>query len=153
MAGCQRSQPPGTSEGLISPAMTDSHKDYSHRALIDKLGVKPLAKVTVLNIKDENFMAQLRERTPDISSKLRKETDVIFYEANSEADLARLQSLKGYLKPDGGIWVVSLKGKLAKIKDIQVIAAAKTAGLVDNKVAAFSETHTSLRLVIPKALR
>jgi hypothetical protein len=30
-----------------------------------------------------------------------------------------------------------------------VIAAAKAAGLVDNKVVAFSETHTSLRLVIP----
>ena len=37
----------------------------------------------------------------------------------------------------------------AKIKDVEVIAAAKAAGLVDNKVVGFSETHTALRLVIP----
>jgi hypothetical protein len=34
-----------------------------------------------------------------------------------------------------------------------VIAAARAVGLVDNKVVAFSATHTALRLVIPKALR
>jgi hypothetical protein len=133
--------------------MPSDHKDYSHRALIDKLGVKPLAKVTVLNIEEDSFMAQLRDRTPDISNRLRKDTDIIFYEANSEAELTRLETLKTYLKPEGAIWLISLKGKLAKIKDIQVIAAAKAAGLVDNKVAAFSQTHTSLRLVIPRALR
>lgn len=133
--------------------MPEAHRDYSHRALMDKLGVKPAARVTVLNIVDDLFMAQLRERTPDVSNRLRKETDLIFYEANSEAELKKLESLRSYLKPDGAIWLVSLKGKLAKIKDVQVIAAAKAAGLVDNKVVAFSETHTSLRLVIPKALR
>ncbi|MEK7312271.1 MAG: DUF3052 family protein, partial [Chloroflexota bacterium] len=65
----------------------------------------------------------------------------------------KLKSLKGYLRKDGAIWVVSLKGKQAKIRDVQVIAAAKAAGLVDNKVVSFSETHTALRLVIPVALR
>lgn len=133
--------------------MPEVHRDYSHRALMDKLGVKPAARVTVLNIVDDSFMEQLREHTPDVSNRLRKDTDLIFYEANSEAELKKLESLRGYLKPDGAIWLVSLKGKLAKIKDIQVIAAAKAVGLVDNKVVAFSETHTSLRLVIPKALR
>jgi hypothetical protein len=34
-----------------------------------------------------------------------------------------------------------------------VIDAARAAGLVDNKVVAFSATHTSLRLVIPVASR
>jgi hypothetical protein len=33
------------------------------------------------------------------------------------------------------------------------MAAARDAGLVDNKVVSFSPTHTSLRLVIPVALR
>jgi len=133
--------------------MPEAHHDYSHRALMDKLGVKPMARVTVLNIIDEVFTKQLQERTPDVSNRLRKNTDLIFYEANSEAELKKLESLRGYLKPEGAIWLVSLKGKLAKIRDVQVIAAAKAAGLVDNKVVAFSETHTSLRLVIPKALR
>ena len=36
---------------------------------------------------------------------------------------------------------------------VEVMAAARAAGLVDNKVVSFSETHTSLRLVIPVAER
>ena len=36
---------------------------------------------------------------------------------------------------------------------VEVMAAARDAGLVDNKVVAFSETHTSIRLVIPVADR
>ena len=40
---------------------------------------------------------------------------------------------------------VSLKGRLLRVKDIEVMAAAKTHGLVDNKVCSFSETRTALR--------
>ena len=36
---------------------------------------------------------------------------------------------------------------------MDVIDAAKDARLVDNKVVAFSATHTAIRLVIPVALR
>jgi hypothetical protein len=124
----------------------------STRPLIDKLGVKPLTRVSVLGIKDSSFLTLLRERTSDISNRLRKDTTVIFYAANSEAELQKLESLKNYITKDGAIWVVSLKGKQSKIRDVQVIAAAKAAGLVDNKVVAFSETQTSLRLVIPVTL-
>jgi hypothetical protein len=48
--------------------------------------------------------------------------------------------------------VVSPKGR-PEIGDVVVIAAAKRAGLVDNKVVRFSDTHTALRLVIPRARR
>jgi hypothetical protein len=33
------------------------------------------------------------------------------------------------------------------------MAAAREAGLVDTKVVSFSDTHTALKLVIPKAAR
>jgi hypothetical protein len=121
--------------------------------LIDKLGVKPKSIVSVLGIRDENFWAQLVDRGADVSKRLRRNSDLIFYAADSLLELAKLGKLKSYLKPDGAIWVVSLKGKAATIKDVDVIAAAKAAGLVDNKVVSFSETCTSLRLVIPRAQR
>ncbi|HEY4723369.1 MAG TPA: hypothetical protein VII92_16050, partial [Anaerolineae bacterium] len=57
--------------------------------------------------------------------------------------------LKSCLVSNGAIWAVSLKGKAAKIRDVDVIAAAKAAGLVDNKVVSFSAAQTSLRWVIP----
>ena len=127
---------------------------HSTRGLMDKLGVRPDSKVSVLGVADETFWAQLNDRAFDVAKgRPRKESDLIFLAADSQAQLRQLGRLKTYLKPNGAIWVVSLKGKPARIKDVDVIAAAKAAGLVDNKVVGFSETHTSLRLVIPIAHR
>jgi hypothetical protein len=114
----------------------------STRSLIDKLSVKPMSIVSVIGIDDRSFWQQLIDSGADaIKGRLRKESDLIFCAADSLAELKKLDRLKDSLKPNGAIWVVSLKGKAAKIKDIDVIAAAKRAGLVDNKVVSFSETH------------
>ena len=39
------------------------------------------------------------------------------------------------------------------IRESDVMAAAKAAGLVDIKNASFSETHSALKLVVPVAKR
>lgn len=129
-------------------------RDYSHRSLLDKLGVKEFSKISVINMHERDFLELLQTRTPDIArTQPQKSSDLIFYGANSRQELRLLKSLRGSIKDNGAIWVVSFKGKLARIKDVDVIAAAKAAGLVDNKVVGFSETHTSLRLVIPRNKR
>ena len=123
---------------------------HSTRSLLDKLGVKPFHRISVIGVDDDAFWAQLIDRAADtVRGRLRKESDLIFFAADRLSELQQLARLKTYLVSNGAIWVVSLKGKAAKIKDVDVIGAAKAAGLVDNKVVSFSETHTSLRLVIP----
>ncbi len=127
---------------------------HSTRSLIDKLGVKPFYRVSVLGVDDEAFLTQLTGRAADtVKGRLRQDSDLIFLAADSLPELRQLARLKTYLVSNGAIWVVSLKGKAAKIKDVDVIAAAKAAGLVDNPVVGFSETHTALRLVIPVSQR
>ena len=129
------------------------HKVYT-RSLIDKLGVKPHSKVAVIGVRDGVFLQALHSRAADVSiGRLRKDRDLIFFGADSRTQLAKLGRLKACLVDTGAIWVVSLKGKAARIKDVDVIAAAGKAGLIDNKVVGFSETHTALRLVIPVAQR
>jgi hypothetical protein len=131
-----------------------SEEYHSTRSLIDKLGVKPFHRISVIGVNDDAFWAQLINRAEDVvKGRLRKDSDLIFFGADSLPELQRLARLKTYLVSNGAIWVVSLKGKAAKIKDVDVIAAAKAAGLVDNKVVSFSETHTALRLVIPLSQR
>jgi hypothetical protein len=122
--------------------------------LIDKLGVKPDSRVAVLGVTDGSFARQLKERlkTPAEGSPA-PALDFIFYAADTTAELAKLNQLRKYLRPAGAIWVVSLKGKAATIKDTDVMRAARAAGLVDNKVCGFSATHTALKLVIPLAAR
>jgi hypothetical protein len=120
--------------------------------LLDKLGVRPGARVSVLGIDDETFLGLLEKRA-HVSRRPRKDSDLILLAADSPLELARLAALERLIRRDGAIWVVSRKGKGATIRDIDVIEASKRAGLVDNKVASFSETHTALRLVVPRARR
>ena len=120
--------------------------------LLDKLGVRPGARVSVLGVDDAGFLVELSRRA-DVSRRPRKDSDLIFLAADGVSELARLAELEPLIKRDGAIWVVSRKGKAATIRDVDVMAAGKRAGLVDNKVASFSDTHTALRLVVPRARR
>lgn len=122
--------------------------------LLDKLGVRPGARVALVGVDDGWFRELLGERTPDVTfGPPLPDSDLVFLAADSSAELAPLPSLAASLRPNGAIWVVSRKGKAATLRDVEVIAAAMGAGLVDNKVVSFSETHTALRLVIPLARR
>jgi hypothetical protein len=122
--------------------------------LLDKLGVKPGARVAIIDVPDVDFRALFPERTADVTDGWpAPETDLVFLGADSVDELLRVGPLQEALVPNGAIWVVSRKGKAATLRDVDVIEAAKAVGLVDNKVVSFSPTHTALRLVIPVARR
>ena len=124
------------------------------RPLIDKLGVKPGARVALINIDDAEFRRLLAERTHDITEgEALAESDLVFVGIDEAGELDKLAPLRGQIVANGAIWVVSRKGKSATLLDVEVIEAAEAFGLVDNKVVSFSTSHTSLRLVIPIALR
>lgn len=122
--------------------------------LLDKLGIRPGMRVALLGVDDAAFLALLADRTSDVTAGWPKpDTDVVLLGADTTADLAPLASLATMIRPAGAIWVVSRKGRDATLRDVEVMDAGREAGLVDNKVASFSDTHTSLRLVIPVHLR
>jgi DUF3052 family protein len=124
--------------------------------LLDKLGVKPGMRVALVGAVDADgsFRAQLADRTDDVTmGRPKTDTDLVFMAADGQTELVGLAALRDRIRPAGAIWVVSRKGKASTIRDVEVMAAAREAGLVDNKVVSFSSTHTSIRLVIPVALR
>ena len=61
--------------------------------------------------------------------------------------LERIRDLKAWIEPNGAIWVVRPKGGRALLRDTDVIDAGLAAGLVDNKIASFSDTHGAMRFV------
>jgi hypothetical protein len=142
--------------GRKSKKVREPERDYSHRALLDKLGVKPGQRVAVLGVTDTEFLRDLTGRVPDFSKQVRGRTaeayDVIFLAAESREDLQQVKSVAKMLQKAAGLWIVYPKGQ-SHIREADVFAAVKSAGLTDNKVARFSDTHTALRFVIPVARR
>ena len=71
---------------------------HSTRSLIDKLGVKPFHRISVIGVDDDVFWAQLIDRAADtVKGRLRKESDLIFFAAGSLPELQHLARLKSTL--------------------------------------------------------
>jgi hypothetical protein len=123
------------------------------RRLIDKLGVKQGEAVVVLGMDDTDFHQQLSERTTNVLNSVPDgPVRWVFLQTDQTSDLDRLGDLRRSLEPAGAIWVIHPKGR-QDLKDLHVFAAAKSAGLVDVKVSAFSATHSAIKLMIPRSLR
>lgn len=122
--------------------------------LLDKLGIRPGGRVAIIGVEDDTIRPLIAERTIDLTEGWPEpDTDVVLIAADAPPDLAPLAEIATRIRPNGAIWVVSRKGRTATLRDVEVIDAARGAGLVDNKVASFSPTHTALRLVIPRDRR
>jgi hypothetical protein len=133
------------------------------RPLLDKLGIRPGMRVAIVGtVEDDDevldaegpFRERLADRTSDITDGHPKsDSDIVILAADTTGELAALAELRARIRPAGAIWVVSRKGKASTLRDVEIMAAAREHGLVDNKVVAFSARRTSIRLVIPVALR
>jgi hypothetical protein len=125
-------------------------------SLLDKLGIKPKSVVSVMGLDDPSFIKELRQRTDSVSEgSVKPKSDVVIVRAARHSDLQRLKTLRRSLQSNGAIWVLWKKGLKAPkdVKESDVFAAGKAHGLVDVKVAAFSEELSALKFVIPVAER
>jgi hypothetical protein len=130
-----------------------AEKIKNPRGLLDKLGIKPDARVAIVGLDDPGFVEQVRARTSHVATgRAGKGTEVVVVAMKSKADLQRLATLRSAIEPDGAIWVIWPKGVKAFRED-DVRAAGPSARLVDVKVVSFSDTLSGLKMVIPKALR
>jgi hypothetical protein len=122
------------------------------KSRLDKIGIKPKQRVSVVGIDDADLLTELERRDVDASTRIRNDSDVIFYGAATRAALSRLAALKEALRPNGALWIIRPKGS-PDITEAEVMSAGKAAGLVDVKVVKFSDTHTAEKFVIPVKAR
>ena len=123
--------------------------------LLDKLGLRPGMRVALIDIDDPDIRPLIAERTTELTEGWPEpETDIVLLGADSIAALAPLEDLAGTHPPerrDLGRLAQGEGGHAPRRRGHG--RRPKAAGLVDNKVASFSATHTALRLVIPVARR
>ena len=148
-----------TAEGLavfqLGTATTGKwlEKILHPKSRMEKLGVKPGAKISLLGVFNTEFLREIGGLTKSISKdKTAANSDCIFFAADSKGDMAALSKIVKSMQGAAALWIVYPKGQ-KHITENDVLAAGRKAGLKDVKVVGFSATHTALKFVIPLAAR
>lgn len=136
---------------LEADAEAWAKKIQNPKGRLEKLGVKPGSKVALLCMSDETFRTELDKAgvTPTTHDR---NLDAVFAGAGDRGELHDFGSWKRHIANDGAVWVVFPKGR-KEITESDVLEAGRKVGLKDVKVVRFSETHTALKFVVPKAER
>jgi hypothetical protein len=117
--------------------------------LMDKLGVKPGLSVANAGVEAKDFAAELAKAAPDAHrGEPARPVDLLFLAVRGRDELGRIADAVRLVKPDGGLWVVYPKGR-RDIREADVLAAGRAAGLKDVKVARVNADLTALRFVRP----
>ena len=133
---------------------TRKERDYSGRSLFEKLGIFGEAQVALAGRHDQGFVDRLDTQLAKAAvTTMRGRYDLIFLRIDAPRDLARFATAASRLKPTGALWAFHPKGRGASPTDAEVRAAGIAAGLVDNKISAYTESHTATRFVIPLSRR
>jgi hypothetical protein len=123
------------------------------KSRIEKLGVKPGAKVSLLGGFDPEFLDELGKLTKSVGiGKVAADSEWIFFAADSKKALGALSKISKSMAGAAALWIVYPKGQ-KHITENDVLAAGRKAGLKDVKVVGFSSTHTALKFVIPLSRR
>jgi hypothetical protein len=147
-----------TAGGLAVFGLGDAAEKWCHKILhpktrIEKLGVAPGAKVSVIGEFASDFLAELKAVAGAAAKAGRSDgSETVFLAANAREELVRVTKLAKAMKGASALWIVYPKGQKA-ITENDVLAGGRKAGLKDVKVVGFSPTHTALKFVIPIASR
>lgn len=138
--------------------MADRERDYSHRDVLDKLGITPGVTVAIDDSAatlSADLLSRVLDRVGRGLAAADELADVVLVAADADTDVASLLShWRTRIEPNGGIWVLTPKRtRPGYVNQSELIPIGLHAGLVDNKVCSASETTSALRFVIRKADR
>lgn len=123
------------------------------KSRIEKLGVKPGAKASLVGEFEAEFVHEVGALTKSVSKgKVAADSDCIFFAAETKKDLDGLSKISKSMEGAAALWIVYPKGQ-RQITEIDVLSAGRKVGLKDVKVVGFSTTHTTLKFVIPVSQR
>jgi hypothetical protein len=128
-------------------------KDYSHRDILDKLGIKTAHVLAFEHIPlDDPLVQRSLARVGRPPANTDEPVDIVLALIDDTNDpTAVLQHWRPLLQPNGGIWLLTYKcGQPGYIDQRELIAIGPEVGLVDNKNCSVSAEISGLRFVICK---
>jgi hypothetical protein len=135
-----------------------AERDYSHRDVVDKLGIKPGCAVAFDQAPlavDSALRARVLERVGRAEATDAEPVDVVLVGADASTDVESvLKRWRARIDQAGGIWLLTPKrGRAGYIDQTELILVGPAAGVVDNKTCSVSDTVSGIRFVIRKVDR
>ena len=128
--------------------------DYSHRTVVQKLGVKPMERVEIAgdvgtglrrDVKDTLGRGLVRSGELDGA--------IIYVQSLEEAEEA-FERYRPRLRDTGYLWFITPKrGHEGYVNQMLLVPGAKKRGLIDNKTCSIDELRSGIRFVVPRSLR
>ena len=133
---------------------TTTHRDYSHRSTVQKLGVEPDERLEVAGDLGVALRRDLRERLGRGFVKSGELDGVIALVESLEEAEQVLDRYRPRLRDTGYIWLVSWKrGREAYLDQMKLVPPGKARSLIDNKTCSIDDERSGIRFVVPRALR
>src|SRR3712207_1427843 len=134
--------------------MATAHTDYSHRSVVQKLGVKPDERVEIAGDVGPTLRREVKEvlgRGLVRSGEL--DGAIVLVESIEEAE-GCLDRLRPRLRDTGYLWMITRKrGHDGYVNQMLLVPGAKERGLIDNKTCSIDDERSGIRFVVPRALR
>ncbi len=135
-----------------------AEKDFSHRDIVDKLGIKPgfaVAFDAAPSAIPEDLRVRVLARVGRDAARDDEPLDVVLVGADASTDAAAvLCRWRKRMDQAGGIWLLTPKrGQAGYVDQTELILAGPGGGVVDNKSCSVSATLSGMRFVIRKADR
>jgi hypothetical protein len=138
--------------------VAERERDYSHRDVVDKLGIKPGYAVAFDQAPlpvDADLRSRALARAGRDPAADDEPADVVLIGADASTDIASvLTRWRQRIDQAGGIWLMTPKrGQPGYVDQTELILVGATAGVVDNKTCSVSDTVSAIRFVIRKVDR
>ena len=134
--------------------MSQTHRDYSHRSAVQKLGVKPDQRIEVSGDVGPGLRRDVKEAVG--RGLVRSgELDAAIVQVDSVEQAADLMArYRARLKDTGCLWIITRKrGHENYVNQMHLVPHAKRLGLIDNKTCSIDDERSGIRFVVPRALR
>jgi hypothetical protein len=134
--------------------MTQATTDYSHRTVVQKLGIKPDERVEVVGDVGAGLRRDVKEA---IGRGLVRsgELDGAIVMVQSVEDAEEVfGTYRPRLRDTGYLWLITPKrGQEGYVNQMALVPGGKRHGLIDNKTISIDEARSGIRFVVPRALR
>jgi Protein of unknown function (DUF3052) len=134
--------------------MAQQEKDYSHRTVVQKLGIKRDQRVEVAGDVGSGLRRDVKDaigRGLVRSGEL--DGAIVLVESLDEAR-GVFAAYRPRLRDTGYLWLITRKrGQDGYLDQMTLVPYGKHAGLIDNKTCSIDDDRSGIRFVVPRALR